>query len=230
MIKAVFVDVDDTLIDFYASAHMVMDGVFRDCDLPYSERAFESYHRVSEMLWDRVNRRLMSPEGIGKLRWELVFRELGIEGCPWEQPEELLFSRLREVAVPIPGAKQLLQSLSRRWPVYAASNSGGNIQHRRLQVAGLSGYLSGSFVSSEIGFVKPDPRFFERCLEGAGVSAAEAVMIGDNPITDMATPKAMGFKTCLLDPKGDKDRSQADFSAASLAEIEEMLAAAPAAE
>ena len=222
MIKAVFTDVDDTLIDFYKSARVFAEDAFRECGLPYNEEIFCLYRDISESLWDKVNRRLMQKEALSDLRWELLFRVIGAS-CPYEEIDGRILVGLRSVTLCVDGAIELMEHLSPRYRIYAASNSGGDIQHDRLRVSGISPYLSGAFISSEVGYNKPDPRFFEHCLKEAGVTAEESVMIGDNVIADMSTPKAMGFTTILLDPGGTKDPTYADYVVQQLSDIKDII-------
>ncbi len=48
--------------------------------------------------------------------------------------------------------------------------------------------------SSEIGYQKPHPRIFNRCLEELGVRASEAVFVGDRPRADIAGAQSVGMR------------------------------------
>ncbi|SLJ91298.1 HAD-IIA family hydrolase [Novosphingobium mathurense] len=47
---------------------------------------------------------------------------------------------------------------------------------------------------------KPSAALFEQALRRAGIEPASAVMIGDNPLTDIAGAEALGLKAVLIDP------------------------------
>jgi len=55
------------------------------------------------------------------------------------------------------------------------------------------------FVSSAVGYVKPDPRFFASVAERLGVSPAEIVLIGDDEVNDMEGATAAGWWAVHLD-------------------------------
>ena len=55
------------------------------------------------------------------------------------------------------------------------------------------------FVSSEIGYAKPDPRFFAAVQGRLGVSPAEIVLIGDDEVSDVAGATAAGWRAAYLD-------------------------------
>ena len=60
--------------------------------------------------------------------------------------------------------EKLIRSLSPCFPLYAASNGIKDVQISRLKNAGLFPFFAGIFVSDDIGFEKPDIRFFKVCL------------------------------------------------------------------
>jgi HAD superfamily hydrolase (TIGR01509 family) len=56
-----------------------------------------------------------------------------------------------------------------------------------MQRLGLNTLFERAFVSSEIGFAKPDPKIYEHVLHATSTLASDAVMIDDNSInTDSA--------------------------------------------
>jgi HAD superfamily hydrolase (TIGR01509 family) len=76
---------------------------------------------------------------------------------------------------------------------------------RVIEQAGLAPHLDTVVVSEEIGVRKPRKEIFEEALRRLGVSAAEAVHVGDNLAADVAGAAAVGMKTvwltrCVRDP------------------------------
>jgi putative hydrolase of the HAD superfamily len=55
------------------------------------------------------------------------------------------------------------------------------------------------FVSSEVGFVKPDPRFFAAVTAHLGVPAAQILLVGDDERNDFHAAAAFGWRSVLLD-------------------------------
>jgi putative hydrolase of the HAD superfamily len=54
-------------------------------------------------------------------------------------------------------------------------------------------------ISGIEGIEKPDPRIFELALERAGIEAADAAYVGDNPVFDVDPPSALGMHPVLID-------------------------------
>jgi putative hydrolase of the HAD superfamily len=79
------------------------------------------------------------------------------------------------------------------------SNSNGTVEGI-LQGLGLAGRLDFVLDSSRVGVEKPDPRIFRLALARAGVTAAEAVYVGDLYSVDVLGARAAGMDAVLLDP------------------------------
>ncbi|MFC0865677.1 HAD family hydrolase [Sphaerimonospora cavernae] len=83
--------------------------------------------------------------------------------------------------------------------------------------------------SEEWGVAKPDPGFFGRVVELAGVVPEETVYVGDHPVNDVVPAKAAGLLTCLIRRGpwghlwGDDPSVPADWRIGSLAELPALL-------
>jgi len=54
------------------------------------------------------------------------------------------------------------------------------------------------FVSSEVGFTKPDPRFFAAIAQQLAAAPAEILLIGDDETADVVAARAAGWRARLL--------------------------------
>jgi putative hydrolase of the HAD superfamily len=71
--------------------------------------------------------------------------------------------------------------------------------HEALATTGLAPLLDGALSSAEAGAAKPDPAIFARALEraGDGLTAADAVHVGDEPV-DLDGARAAGIAPVLV--------------------------------
>jgi HAD superfamily hydrolase (TIGR01549 family) len=69
--------------------------------------------------------------------------------------------------------------------------------HRQLAHVGLAPLLDVALFSSEVGKRKPSPTIFELALEGLGVTAAEALFVGDRPEVDYDGPRRLGMRAVV---------------------------------
>ncbi|MFG2826128.1 HAD family hydrolase [Streptomyces sp. NPDC048434] len=84
--------------------------------------------------------------------------------------------------------------------------------------------------SGEWGVAKPEPEFFARTVELAGVPAGEVLYVGDHPQNDVAPARAAGLRTAHLrrGPLGhlwadSEDARAADWRVGSLTELVDVL-------
>ena len=106
---------------------------------------------------------------------------------------------------------------------------------RHLDSLGLDGFFVRIFSSSKVGFRKPDPRIFEKCLSTLKVDRSEAIYVGDSIDYDVAGARAAGMRCIRVDAgsvestgsphkRGSKSRLRprpvkADFKVKTLGEI-----------
>lgn len=235
MIKAVFLDIDNTLLDFDAYVRESMRQGFEKYQLrPYEERMFSVFMKINNEMWERIERGTLTFEELLQIRWNTVFGELGIEfdGCRFET---YFREGLCHSAISVEGTRELLDYLRGRYVLCAASNGPYRQQVNRLRLAGMLGYFGHLFVSEKVGASKPSREFFDHCLRElnaggqqqgrAGILPGEILMIGDSLTSDMAGGIANGLKTCFFDRKhtGNTGELQPDYVVESLSQIRDFL-------
>ena len=67
----------------------------------------------------------------------------------------------------------------------------------------LQGLIAVAVSSAEHGYLKPHPSIFESALEGLGVDAREAMMVGDSVKHDIEGARRLGMRAVLLRRSGD---------------------------
>jgi putative hydrolase of the HAD superfamily len=85
------------------------------------------------------------------------------------------------------------------------TNRMADMQQLKAELAGLLDEVDAFVVSSDVGAGKPDPRVFQAALERGGAGPDEALMVGDNPIRDVAGAQRLGIRTAWLDRDGGDD-------------------------
>lgn len=86
--------------------------------------------------------------------------------------------------------------------------------------------------SGEWGVSKPDPGFFRKLIDAAGIEAGEIMYVGDRVDRDIIPAKATGLRTAWIRRgpwaniwSGDPDVNQADWRLDSLMELPALIAA-----
>lgn len=201
MIKSIFLDVDNTLLDFHASAALAMSDVMTDFGAAYDPAMFGTFRRINDGLWLRIEQGTLTKPELYRIRWNLIFAELGL---PLDGPafETRFLKRLQTAAVPVGGAEELLRHLQGRYLMCVTSNAPHHQQELRLTAAGLMPYLDHVFTSELVGSEKPSRSFFDGCFRRLNESRTlpirpdEVLLIGDSPTADIRGGVDYGMRTC----------------------------------
>lgn len=225
MIKAVFIDIDNTLLDFNACAKTAIKILFGEYNQEFTEEVFEVFLRINGQLWLEIEKGTLTKEELHKIRWKLIFDELGISICG-EEFEKGFIKTIITCAEPVDGARDVLKYLSSKYPVFAVSNSGHNQQVARLEKADMAQFVQKVFLSETIGFSKPKKEFFDGCFcELSNLSPDEVIIIGDSLSADISGGVAYGLKTCWFNFLGESlpDGIEPDFVVDKLCDIKDIL-------
>lgn len=108
------------------------------------------------------------------------------------------YEELQKRAYPLPGAKELIDSLAKQdYGVWLATSAKPDELERSLEMLEAEDKISGIVNSSDVEESKPAPDIFELALEKSGVEAQEAVAVGD-AIWDIESAKATGIRCVAL--------------------------------
>jgi putative hydrolase of the HAD superfamily len=119
---------------------------------------------------------------------------------PLPDVEDAMLAAIRFRAYPeVPAALAGLRASGARLAV--VSNWDVSL-HDVLERTGLRGLVDAVVISAELGVAKPDPAIFRAALERLGVTASDAMHVGDSLETDVAGARAAGVEAVLVARNG----------------------------
>ncbi len=224
-VKAVLIDIDNTILDFDKCADASIKKCAEHFNIVLPENYYEVFSECNDKLWHLLEQGIITKQDIYDRRWVEIFLRLGIhaDGIAFE---EMFRKAIRNITIPVDGAEELLKYLSEKYPVYCASNASREQQEIRLHSIDFHKYLSGFFMSEDIGFQKPAKEFFFACSNALyPVKPSEIVMIGDSKNADIIGAKNFGLKTIWFNfRKETYDRYNfTDYKVNSLDEIKNII-------
>lgn len=101
----------------------------------------------------------------------------------------------------IPGAEELLKRVQEKFICIiatSADHSGKDDMIKALKRVEADNCFQQFYSQKELGFKKPDPRFFEAVINKAGLLPDECVMIGNMYEKDIVGAKSAGLKTIFF--------------------------------
>ena len=194
-VKAVLLDIDNTLLDFNECSRIAMKKAFESHGLAFREEVYPTFLTVNEGLWKAIERGEYTRAQLHKERWNIILQKTGYD-YDGEKIERDFLANLYDCISIIDGANEIVEYLSSKYYLCTASNAPNDQQYNRLKLAGFYPYLKKVFTSEAIGISKPQKGFFDACFsQMEGITPDETVMIGDSLTADIRGAKEYGLKT-----------------------------------
>lgn len=225
MIKAVFIDIDDTLLDFGKCAKYSMAESFRDFSLCFEDNMFPLFEEINAGLWRQIEKGEITKDELYGRRWNTIFGKLNIHGADGNEFESHFLEHLSESAEHVDGALDLLTYLASKYKIYAVSNGPHSQQLKRLERAGLLDFFTEIFTSEKLGVQKPEKAFFDAVFKLSGAKPSETALIGDSLSADISGGEKMRVKTIWFNKKNAVNTASVspDCTVYSLREIKNIL-------
>ena len=224
-IKVVFLDVDNTLLDFNENAKLCLKITFEQFNLSFLDNYYTVFKRINDNLWHEVEKKIITREQLHEIRFDIIFKELGVN-ANGKAFEKAFLSNLNKCTIFVDGAMETVKYLSKKYIVCSASNAPYIQQVERLKNSGIDKYLTHKFISEELGAVKPDANFFEKCCNRLNFyDKTKMVMIGDSLSADILGGKNFGIKTIWFnfEKQTPPYKVEPDFTVNFLSEIKNIL-------
>ena len=197
--KAVFIDWDDTIGDFIGAAKLALQEMYDKyhlCDYFASLEEFVSLYKPHNIeLWDKYGKDLVTKAFLRVDRFlypllhgtkvaSQIQSYTALSALAEQMSEDFLHLTTKYFSL-LPGAEELVRYLAKKYPLTVVTNGFIEVQYEKFDKSGLRNCFSHIVLSEEVGCQKPNPRIYEEALRMNGVSAEEAVMIGDSWNSDI---------------------------------------------
>lgn len=227
MFEYLFLDLDDTILDFGKAESAAIEKTLLFAGISPTPENKALYSRINKSLWEALERGEVTRETLKVLRFRQLFEALGVDADPREASEE--YVRLLGIGhYFLPGAEEAVESLSKKYRLFLASNGNASVQKGRMTSANLYRFFEKVFVSEEIGANKPSAEYFERSFaQIPGFDKSKAIIVGDSLSSDIRGGNNAGIATCWVNPKGLPRREgiRVDYEIKALSELPALLEA-----
>lgn len=225
MYEFLFLDADDTLLDFRKSERAAITESFSRFGIEPADALIRRYSAINQSCWERMERGEITRDRVLIERFERLFTEIGADIDPWtfENTYQALLGRWAFV---VDGVFEILEYLKPKYRLYIASNGVAATQDSRLRAAGLSPWFDGIFISERVGRNKPEKEYFDRCFaQIPGFRHDRALIIGDSLSSDIRGGKNAGIDTCWFNYRRKPAREDIvpDYTVYSLVELRTIL-------
>ena len=196
-------DADNTLFDYDEAERQALDETLDDflTGVP-KEEARAAYRLVNKRFWAAFEAGTVTLQELKVGRFQELLSTLGV----WDpDPGEMAYSYLDRLAskpILLPHAREAVTELARRARLCLVTNGITSVQRGRLAASGLQDCFTAVLISEELGFAKPDTRFFARACALLDLPPSDVLCVGDNPVADVGGAHAAGIDACWYSPAG----------------------------
>lgn len=197
VLRAVFLDVDDTLVDFDRAARASL-GATLGADADYELwRTLDHYRRYESGELDfQTMRDLRMADFLA-----MVGRDDDVPSAPGLEARR--FDGLAQHYALYDDVLPCLDMLRARGLLLGLiTNNIASHQRHKIASVGLAELFDAVVISGEVGVAKPDPAIFEHACNVLGVGAHEAMHVGDNLVADARGARDAGLLGVWLDRRG----------------------------
>lgn len=226
--KCILFDLDHTLWDYETNSREALSELFIDFELDKKgiseEKFLRTFYVINNELWDLYDRGLLHRDVIRNERFHRILITLGVD----EYEMSLKLSHEYISISPkkknlIEGCKETLDYLQPKYPMVIITNGFDEIQSTKLSSSGIDHYFKSVVTSARAGHKKPAKEIFEFALNENNISPGDAIMIGDNLLTDIAGAVNANIDTVFFNPGNIQHQTEVSYEIKTLTELMNFL-------
>ena len=187
--KYLLFDNDGTLMDFKKNEEYALEIAYKlsgaHNEVPYSENVLRLYSEINDLWWKKLERKECTREELMLGRFKDFLIALGVKNVEPEFLSDNYPKCLANGAFLYDGAKELMEELSKVYDIYIITNGIGFVQKSRIEKCEYLPYIKGTFISEEVGAVKPEKEYFDAVLKEINASNDDCLIIGDSLTADI---------------------------------------------
>lgn len=213
-------DADETIWDFKATEEIALKKIFSHYDIEYTKDEIDSYMEGNLMCWREYENGRLNLDNLEIKRWRLFFEKTH-RNLPADDTALFFKDALAHNGLLLPGAEEFLENI-KDYPKSLVTNGISSIQRQRLRDTGIEHYFENIFISSEIGYNKPQKELFDYILGKIGRKKEECIMIGDSEHSDIQGAVNAGMESIYINFEGKKS-SLSTYNVSSYRELEDLI-------
>lgn len=219
--KVLFFDLDDTLIDNLENVKYAYYEIMRESGYGDLNHSFDDWYLFDKKFWKEYDDgKIIVPEEYKEplpkmVEWvqsqrplryfhEFLNIDMGLE-------EAIHFNQrymelLKEMVIPVEGAYETLEYLFEKgYYIVVATNGAKNAVEAKLDKINCLSFVSTVVTATDIGYRKPDAKFFQGMIELVGnVDYSDCLMIGNSFREDVVGAESCGIDACWYD-RGEEE-------------------------
>ena len=200
--ELVFLDADETLLDFRKAERYALSESFGHFGVESGEPVVQAYEEINTAIWKRLEKGELDQERLKVERFRLLFEHLNLHLDPVAF-SALYLEWLGRGSFLLPDAEDLCVYLAKNYRLAMVTNGIKEVQRSRVGASPIAHLFDALIISEEAGASKPDPAIFVYACRRLGFhDKSKMIMIGDSLSSDIRGGQNFGIDTCWFNPAG----------------------------
>jgi YjjG family noncanonical pyrimidine nucleotidase len=227
--KCIFFDLDHTLWDYETNSRETLSELYFSYDL-HNKGVFnletfqQQFKEVNTDLWDLFDRGIITSEVIRKERFKRIlgyFHAYDAKLCE-DLSTDYLYNCPKKGNL-MPHAVDVLEYLAGHYALTLVTNGFEEIQNVKLTAGNLHRFFNHIITSQKAGHRKPSREIFDYAMNANAIKCCDAVMIGDNLVTDIGGARNASIDTIFFNPEKINHSSEVSHEISCLSELPRIL-------
>lgn len=222
--KSLFIDLDDTLLDYSGDEIKAVKATFEENGLDYSDDIQKLYNEIE--VWHSFEMgQEIGAKTIVTNKFKQLLKLLEFESDEIFDLSDYFYNLMLKSHKVKNGAIKVLKDLKEKgYNIYLTTNGFPDFQYNRIRASRLSKYFDGIFISEEIDLRKPSRGFFEYVIKHIPESNLSRILvIGDAPSADIFGGINSKLDTCWLNEKNYSCKYKPTYTIKSIIELLDIL-------
>ncbi|CAM3817874.1 pyrimidine 5'-nucleotidase [Vibrio aquimaris] len=214
-------DADETL--FHFDAFKGIQLMFSRKGVDFTQADYNQYQEVNKPLWVAYQNGKIDAHELKHSRFLQWAEKLGTTTM---ELNSAFLNAMADICTLLPGARDLIDSLSERAKLGIITNGFEELQDVRLEKTGLKKFFEQVIISEQVGVAKPDKKIFDYALGKMNYPCKSRVlMVGDTLQSDIVGGINFGIETCWLNRhNAEKEEGlEPTYIVSSLVELKKIL-------
>lgn len=221
-------DADNTLFDFTASSHLAFNDMLAHFNVAHEADLYKIYKPINAKVWAQLEAKELDMDGVRTTRWQNFWQELGLAHDS-KLSNDIYLANLVKHCFLLDETIEVLDHLAMQHGVtqHIITNGMKEAQRPRINKLDLDKYFDTITVSDEIGYAKPDTRFFDHVFSGITEQLkSKFLVVGDSLFSDIQGGINYGIDTCWFNPEGKKNDTSIvpTYEISSLIQLKDIVA------
>ncbi len=224
MYTTLFLDIDNTLLDFNKAEAVAIRRVLRQYGLPSDDKTVKTYSEINLSYWKRFEKGEIPKSEIFEGRFK-TFLELLCVSRDTALMSQDYCNNLSEGYFKVEHAEEILTYLKEKgYYLYATTNGLSLTQYKRIKNSGLQPYFNEIFVSEVTGHQKPEKEYFDYVIANIPEKdRSKMLIIGDSQSSDILAGINSNIDACWYNPDKKPPIYTSKYTISNLLELKNLL-------